>query len=113
MRCAQTGKPVNTDWREWARQAVDAGAGEVLLTSVDREGTGSGLDLAMISAAAAELPVPVIANGGVGSLQDIHDGLAAGARAVAAGSYFVLHGPHRAVLITYLKEPDFVMLAAD
>ena len=79
----------------------------------DREGTGSGLDLAMISAAAAELPVPVIANGGVGSLQDIHDGLAAGARAVAAGSYFVLHGPHRAVLITYLKEPDFVMLAAD
>lgn len=112
LRRSRDGRLVEGDWLDWARAAVEAGAGEVLLTCVDREGTGQGLDLARVRQAADALSVPVIANGGVGSLADIRAGLAAGASGVAAGSYFVLHGPHRAVLITYLKEPDFAALAA-
>mgnify|MGYP006274840573 CR=1 FL=1 len=111
MRRAVDGASLSEDWESWARRAVDAGAGEVLLTSVDREGTGAGLDLDLITRAASALPVPVVAHGGVGSLAHIREGLAAGASAVAAGSFFVLHGPHRAVLITYLPERDFALLA--
>jgi len=110
MRCARTGRLVEGDWLAWASRAVAAGAGEVLLTSVDREGTGLGLDLAMVERASRALPVPVIAQGGVSSLEDVDAGLRAGASAVAAGSFFVLHGPHRAVLISYLKEGDFAQL---
>ncbi len=106
-------KTKKRSWRDWINEAVDAGAGEVLLTSVDREGTLAGLDLELIREAADSVPVPLIANGGVGSLTDIGDGLAAGASAVAAGSYFVFHGPHRAVLITYLDESNFETLGAN
>jgi cyclase len=105
------GKAEKRGWLEWMTAGVDAGAGEVLLTSVDHEGTSSGLDLTLIREASDAIPVPVIANGGVGSLTDIADGLSAGASAVAAGTYFVFHGPHRAVLITYLDEQSFIQLA--
>jgi cyclase len=83
---------------------VTEGAGEVIVQSVDRDGTGSGLDLDLVSEVAQALPVPVVAAGGVGSLADIRAGVDAGASAVAAGSFFVFHGPRRAVLITY---PDY------
>jgi len=105
------GKAEKRSWLDWMTAGVDAGAGEVLLTSVDREGMASGLDLTLIREASDAIPVPLIANGGVGSLADIADGLSAGASAVAAGTYFVFHGPHRAVLITYLDEQNFIQLA--
>ena len=99
-------------WADWMTGAVEAGAGEVLLTSVDREGTLEGMNIELITEAAGLVPVPLIAHGGVNSSTDIGNALAAGASAVAAGAYFVFHGPHRAVLITYLDESEFDSLAA-
>jgi cyclase len=80
---------------------VEAGAGEVVLNSVDRVGVMQGMDLALIREASAAISVPLIAIGGAGSLDDIKAAVEAGASAVAAGAFFVFHGPHRAVLITY------------
>lgn len=56
---------------EWARRGVELGAGEILLTSVDREGTREGFDVALVNAVAAQVPVPVIASGGMGRPDDI------------------------------------------
>ena len=88
-------------WRQALVEAAAAGAGEILLTSVDREGTLGGMDVALIEQASAMVDVPLIANGGASSLDDIQAAVKAGASAVAAGAFFVFHGPHRAVLITY------------
>ena len=83
------------------RNLVDAGAGEILLTSVDRDGTMAGYDLDLIRSVAKLVPTPVVAAGGAGSLADLGAAIAAGASAAAAGSMFVFHGKYRAVLITY------------
>jgi cyclase len=94
-------RTVSRPWTEYLRAAVDAGAGEVVVNSVDRDGTMSGADLELIGEASRAVSVPVIAMGGIGSLADIRAAADAGASAIAAGSFFVFHGPHRAVLITY------------
>ena len=74
---------------EWARQAVELGAGEILLTSMDRDGTKSGFDLELTRAVADAVSVPVIASGGVGNLQHLADGVLTGrADAVLAASIF-------------------------
>jgi len=82
-------KATGLDAVEWARQMADYGAGEILLTSMDRDGTKSGFDLALTRAVSDAVPVPVIASGGVGSLQDLADGILDGrADAVLAASIF-------------------------
>lgn len=86
---------------EHARAMVAAGAGEIILTCIDRDGGMSGYDLALLRTVAASVAIPVVALGGAGCLQDLSNAAAAGAAGVAAGSMFVFHGPHRAVLITY------------
>lgn len=74
---------------EWARKMAQLGAGEILLTSMDRDGTRSGFDLALTSAVSDAIAIPVIASGGVGSLQDLADGVKIGkADAVLAASIF-------------------------
>jgi cyclase len=74
---------------EWARRMTGSGAGEILLTSMDRDGTKSGFDLALTRAVSDAVPVPVIASGGVGSLDDLVDGVTkGGASAVLAASIF-------------------------
>lgn len=89
----------------WAKRAASLGAGEILLTSVDREGTQKGYDLALVRQVTESVSIPVIASGGAGSLDDFRAAVQeGGASAVAAGSLFVFHGKHRAVLITY---PDY------
>lgn len=93
-------------WQDLARQAAKAGAGEILLTAVDKEGTRSGMDLVLIGEAAAMLDIPLIAHGGAGSLADIKAAIDAGASAVAAGAWFVWQGPHKAVLITYPRPEE-------
>jgi cyclase len=89
------------DWRQTLRTMIEAGAGEILLNAVDRDGVMKGVDVELIREASEIADVPLIAIGGVGSLADIKTATDAGASAVAAGAYFVFQGPHRAVLITY------------
>lgn len=76
----------NLDAIEWVQRAVELGAGEVLLTSVDAEGTRKGFDIELIRAVAPLLGVPLIAGGGAGSIDDLADALAAGSDAVAVAS---------------------------
>lgn len=89
------------DPRTHADAVVARGAGEILLNSIDRDGTMSGYDLEMIRALSAAVPVPLVACGGAGSLAHLAEAIGAGASAVAAGSLFVFTGPRRAVLINY------------
>jgi imidazole glycerol-phosphate synthase subunit HisF len=80
--------PEGLDALEWCRRVTDLGAGEILLTSMDRDGTGQGYDTELVSAVATAVTVPVIASGGVGELAHLADGLLAGADAVLAASIF-------------------------
>jgi cyclase len=100
-------------WLEYLRSFTEAGAGEILFNSVDKDGTLSGPDLSLIHEASQYIPVPLIALGGVRSLSDILDCLQAGACATAAGSFFVYYGPHRGVLISYPNYQDLLHLAAN
>lgn len=90
---------------EHAQALVAAGAGEILINNVDADGTMAGFDEKLIRRVADAVDVPVVACGGAGTIDHlisaIHDG---GASAVAAGSIFVFHGKHRAVLINYNPE---------
>lgn len=94
-------KALDGDWRDRLLALQQAGAGEVLLQVVERDGTMAGMDVALIREASSLLTVPLVAAGGVGSLEDIRAAVEAGASAVAAGAFFVFRGPHRAVLISY------------
>jgi cyclase len=90
-----------------ARRMVELGAGEILINSVDRDGTRDGYDVALVRRVADAVPVPIIACGGAGTLQHLSEVVTAGhASAVAAGSMFVFHGKHRAVLISYPSRSD-------
>ncbi|MBI3312138.1 MAG: imidazole glycerol phosphate synthase subunit HisF [Candidatus Omnitrophica bacterium] len=81
--------PTGRDAVKWAREAADRGAGEILLTSMDRDGTRDGYDLALTRAVAESVPVPVIASGGAGTLKHLADGVTKGkADAVLAASIF-------------------------
>jgi cyclase len=84
-----------------ARTLQSAGAGEILLQSIDREGTRTGYDLELIRSVAHVVDLPVVALGGAGTLAHLREAVDAGASAAAAGTMFVLTGPHRAVLVTY------------
>lgn len=81
--------PTGIDAVAWARRMTDYGAGEILLTSMDRDGTKNGFDIALTRAISDAVPVPVIASGGVGNLQHLVDGvIQGGADAVLAASIF-------------------------
>jgi len=82
-------KETGIDAIEWAKKMVDYGAGEILLTSMDRDGTREGFDLALTRAISEAVTVPVIASGGVGNLEHLADGIIKGkADAVLAASIF-------------------------
>jgi cyclase len=80
--------PTGRDAVEWAREGVGRGAGEILLTSMDRDGTQDGYDLELLGAISGAVDVPVIASGGAGEPQHLVDGLNAGADAALAASIF-------------------------
>jgi cyclase len=90
---------------EWAREAADRGAGEVLLTSIDRDGTRAGFDCALTAAVSSAVPIPVIASGGAGTFDHFYDVFTAG-RADAALAASVFHFGEHAVadLKSYLRE---------
>ena len=90
---------------EWAVESVKQGAGELLLTSIDLEGTRKGYDLGLIRKISDSVEVPVIASGGVGSLQDLVDGIVKGhASAVSAASIFHFTDQSIIKARTYMKE---------
>jgi imidazole glycerol-phosphate synthase subunit HisF len=80
--------PTGRDVVEWAREAVERGAGEILLTSMDRDGTNDGYDLDLTRSVSEAVSVPVIASGGAGELEHLAQALAAGADAVLCASIF-------------------------
>jgi cyclase len=80
--------PTGRDAVAWAREGVERGAGEILLTSMDRDGTQDGYDLALLEAISQAVDVPVIASGGAGEPRHLVDGLGAGADAVLCASIF-------------------------
>jgi imidazole glycerol-phosphate synthase subunit HisF len=82
-------KPTGLDAIQWARRMVDLGAGEILLTSMDRDGTKAGFDIPLTRGIADAVPVPVVASGGVGTLDHLVEGVRDGhASAVLAASIF-------------------------
>jgi cyclase len=103
--------PTGVDPVRYSIEMEKRGAGEILLTSIDGDGTGAGYDTDLIRAVSAAVGIPVIACGGAGALVHVPPAVDAGAAAVAAGSMFVFVGPHRAVLINYptRQEIDEVM----
>lgn len=87
---------------EYAREMEARGAGEILLSAIDRDGTMEGYDLKLVKMVAAAVKIPVIACGGAGNIGDFGAAVKeAGASAAAAGAMFVFQGPHRAVLINF------------
>lgn len=102
---------INTgkDPAEVAAEMERLGAGEIFLTAIDNDGVMGGYDLELIGLVSKRVSIPVIACGGAGSFDHFRQAIRCGASAVAAGSMFVFHGKHRAVLITY---PDSAKIAS-
>ena len=112
---------INNDWRvafdrgravsnldpiTQAKAVEHAGAGEIVLQNIDRDGERSGYDPSLVSAVSTSVNVPVVALGGAGEFSHLAEGLRTGASAVASGSAFVFIGRLRAVLITYPSPHD-------
>jgi len=108
-------KSTDTDPVAYARQMEQAGAGELFLNSIERDGTFSGYDTELIKLVSSSVHIPVVAIGGAASIDDFLLAVQNGASGVSAGSMFVFQKPHRAVLISYpsqseLKEKVFNLL---
>jgi len=86
--------PSGRDAVAWAADVAAAGAGEILLTSMDRDGTRLGYDLALTRAVAERVEIPVIASGGAGSLEHLHEGLTAGGASAALVASLFHYGEH-------------------
>lgn len=101
-------KEIGFEPAKYAKRMADAGAGELLITSITNEGTGRGYDLKLVRSVADAVDIPVIANGGAARVADFAAAVSEGhASAVAASSMFIFQGKHRAVLISF---PDETLL---
>lgn len=98
---------------EFAKQMEEMGAGEIIINSVDRDGTMNGYDIGLTRSVATAVSVPVVALGGAGKIQDLADAVNTGkASAAAAGSLFVYHGRRRAVLINFPTKQELLVLSS-
>jgi cyclase len=103
-------KPTGLDTIEWAKKVADLGAGEILLTSIDADGTTNGYDLDVTAAVADAVPIPVIASGGCGSAEHIFDVLTKGkADAALAASIFHYGTTTVQAVKTYLREKGLLI----
>lgn len=91
---------------EFAKQMENAGAGEILINSIERDGTYLGYDQSLIKMISQSVNIPVIAIGGASSVADFKNAISHGASAVAAGSMFIFQRPHNAVLISYPSQDE-------
>jgi imidazole glycerol-phosphate synthase subunit HisF len=98
---------------DFCRRLQDLGVGEIILQSVDRDGTRDGFDLDLIHSVATQLSIPVVALGGAAEAGDLAQALLAGASAAASGSAFVFIGALRAVLVTYPSPEQLATLLND
>jgi imidazole glycerol-phosphate synthase subunit HisF len=108
-------KNTDIDPVEYAKKMQMAGAGELFLNSIERDGTFEGYDTELIKSVAKAVDIPVVAIGGAAEIEDFAKAVQSGASAVSAGSMFVFQRPHRAVLISYpaqkeLKEKLFLQV---
>lgn len=91
---------------EYAKRMEDAGAGELILHSIERDGTFNGYDAEYIEQVAEAVGVPIVACGGASSIADFANAIRAGASAVAAGSLFVYHGKTKGILLNYPSQKE-------
>jgi imidazole glycerol-phosphate synthase subunit HisF len=97
----------------YAARMEALGAGELFVTSIDRDGTGEGYDIDLVRRVADAVSVPVVASGGAGRLEHLGEVASrGGASAAAAGSFFVFQGRHRAVLISYPTQEELAQVVA-
>lgn len=95
-------KSLNTDPVMFARQMEESGAGEIIIQSIDKDGTMTGYDINLIKKIAESVTIPVVALGGAGNLEHLSElNKNVSLNGLAAGSMFVYHGPRRAVLVNY------------
>lgn len=93
----------------WARQAVERGAGEILINSIERDGTLEGYDYSLQQSVTSQVSIPVVGMGGASSLEDMRQAVTqGGCSAVAAGAFFLFWGPRRTVLINYPTYDELV-----
>ncbi len=100
-------EPTGVEAVEWSRRLEDLGAGEILLTSMDRDGTGAGYDLPLIQAVTQAVTLPVIASGGAGNLAHLAEALEAGAHGVLAATIFHFHDSSLPRARAYLRERGY------
>ena len=95
----------------YAKELQEYGAGEIIINSIDRDGTGIGYDLKLISMVSNAIEIPVVGLGGAGKIQDFADAVnTTSVSGLAMGDMFVFHGKHKAVLITYPNYSDLEKL---
>lgn len=99
-------KKIKPSIEEHLKAVTKAGAGEIVLQSIDNDGVMQGFDLKLIQKVSNNLSLPLVVLGGAGELGHFKEALDHGASAVAAGSFFVFKGKHRAVLISYPSQED-------
>jgi len=100
---------VNSLLIQYIKRLEEAGSGEILINSIDRDGTMTGYDLTLIKEVSAAVNIPVIACGGAGSMEDMRKAyIEGGASACAAGSLFVYHGARKGVLINYPEKNEIL-----
>ncbi len=92
---------------DWALKLQEAGAGEIILNNIDKEGTYSGYDEELLSIISKKIKVPVVVSGGASSMDDFKKAIKLGASGMAAGSMFIYKRPHNAVLISYPSSIEF------
>lgn len=97
---------------EYVKKIERNGAGEIFVNSIDRDGTMRGYDLNILKQITEIVNVPVVACGGAGTFEDLELAIDNGVSAAAAGSLFVFHGPHKAVLITYPSQDKIKALSS-
>jgi cyclase len=100
-------EPTPREALSWVRELEALGAGEILLTSMDRDGTGSGYDLDLVRAAAAAVGIPIIASGGAGNLGHLAEALEAGAHGVLAATIFHFRGSSLPEARAFLRERGY------
>ncbi len=107
-------KAIHAELSRYIKDIKSAGAGEILINSIDRDGTMSGYDIALTKEVSSAVSIPVIACGGAGSLSDLKEAYTeGGASACAAGSMFVYHGLRKGVLINYPDRSEILTAFSD